>query len=259
VLGSGSRSDGIYEQFFRRLLALPSLHALAYVDEPFSVYSASIAKGRKKLVYVPDAASVGATQADRDEIRRRLGVQEGSVLVLAYGVMTERKGLMELILATIDDRVPTNVCLLLAGEQDQYVRRTLQRCEAVRLRRERRLFEMNRFLDYAEEAEVFAAADVVWMGYKNFSGSSGVLINAAAMGRPTISCAGGVIGWMTLKYDLGEIVNISSSEQVVGALMRLAGSEQIRSAYALNAAEVGRRHTGYRFGETICNAISNAE
>jgi glycosyltransferase involved in cell wall biosynthesis len=258
ILGPGTRRDWFHAWLLRRLLQIPTLRSVLAIDESL-VHYASEAElpGASKLLYLPDAASV-SPRLSHDVARRRFGILSGQLVVLAYGVLAERKGVAELITALADPSCQPNVVALIAGSQDPFVQHLLSSELAQKLRSDGRLIEVPGFLDDAGQNAVFSAADVAWLGYRGFYGMSGVLVQSCAMGLPVVACREGVIGWLTRKHELGVAVDSTDIDQVILALNRLAKDPTLRGSCGENGRRMAERHDPSNFASTICDALAAA-
>jgi glycosyltransferase involved in cell wall biosynthesis len=258
VQGATTRQDRVYEWLFRRILAVDTLRSLAVIDEALVEYAQQGGyTGLDKVRFVPDAASLSGSES-REAARQLVGLRPEQLGVLVYGGLSERKGLDALLAAGADAQCPQHVVLVLAGAQDAKVQGLLAGPDAQRLRAQGRLIELPYFLDDAAEYRVFRAADVVWLGYRGFPGMSGVLVQAATMGLPIVACREGIIGWVTARYGVGEIVDVARGSEVLSALARLAADPALRTAYGTNGQRMAERHAPERFGGAIADALAEA-
>ena len=243
VGASGGRSNAIKERLFRLLLGRRGVSRVLTIDELLPRYVRE--RGwphAEKVVFVPDPPHI-APATDRVDARRRLSIAEGAPTVLVYGAISLRKGLADLLAGVGVD--PEGVWrLLLVGLQDGPAKELLATPEAEALRRDGRLIELDRYVHEADEADAFAAADVVWLGYLDFQGSSGVLVQAAQTDRPVVGCVEGLIGWRTREYGLGAILQGREPQYVLDALReafeegRSAEAVERRRAFARDNSEV---------------------
>jgi glycosyltransferase involved in cell wall biosynthesis len=180
------------------------------------------------------------------------------VVVLAYGALSSRKGIEALLRACERLEQPQRFVVLLAGRQDPNVTHQIARRRATLVNRGIRLLEWNRFLDDKSEAVAFAAADMVWMGYFGFLGSSGVLLQSAKAGLPIIACNEGTIGWTTRQHGLGLTIDPMDATEVASAINKLAGNHSFRRQCGDRGILLAKQHTPERFGVAICDMIKEA-
>ena len=159
--------------------------------------------------------------------------------------------------ATRERTFPPEVTLLVAGRQNPSVHGCLSTSLADRLRKEGKMIEFNKFLNDEEETYVFSAADAVWVGYKYFYRSSGVLYLAGAMELPVIACKEGVIGWQTNKHRLGLVVDIDKPLEIVKAVLILLNNKQLARIYGHNGKKLSNQHLSTMFSNQICKIIES--
>lgn len=259
-MGVETKIGGVIDRFspglFRRLLEKPNLKRLLTIDESlFEFVRKRKPEGYEKVRYVPDIAGFAAA-ADRSAVRESLGLSPDAHGILLYGVLGYRKGLEEAISAVADPGCPANVCLIVAGKGSDYAEAQFARPEALRLRAEGRLISIPGFITDEQEAELFAAADSVWIGYVTFSGMSGVLVQAGSMGLPVLACNEGLIGWMTRRRKCGPTFDPRSTAQAVSAIREVSEGEG--RAMGERGRAFAHEHTPEAFSRRVCDAIEEA-
>lgn len=255
VIAPQTRSDTLYRALFERVLRIPSLTSVAVIDEPYSEYMArSPAVGADKVYFVPDMAAIRG-KISRAMARAALGVAEDRIVIISYGYICQRKGIAELISAVANPGCLKKVTLLLAGKQDEYARVIVASEAGRQLLRERRLIVRDGFQDDDDEYLVHRAADVAWIGYRDFYGMSGTLIQAGRMGLPVIASRDGLVGWLTERYTLGERIDIRDVTAAVSALNRLADDPARRAAFGAAGSVMASRHSPVVFAGRVCDRI----
>lgn len=245
--------DRIFRPVFRRLLKLPKLRKLLVLDGLLFEYVKGW-KGAEKVVHSPDVGNLAPLDPTASP-RAELGIPTDSFVVLAYGALSLRKGVKEVIDGVA--ATPT-ASLLLAGKRDSEVEALLGDTEPVKLQSQGRLFEVRGFLDDQQESQVFHASDVVWLGYRNWLGMSGVLILAAIAGKPVICHNEGLIAHLVKAHNLGLVVDIGDPTAVSKAIESLQKDERLKGQLSHSGAAFAKQHTPERFGACICDAIESA-
>lgn len=247
--------DRIMSPVFFRMLKMETLKGVAILDEPLTQFIArSASKDRAKVVYVPDVASLEQPKGDLT-LRKDLGIPSDAFVVLSYGALSARKGVVELVEGMAHPECPKEAVLLLAGRQDEFSKDFLAQEKAQALRAENRLFELNKFLDEAEETASFFSADAVWLGYRNWYGMSGVLVQGAAAGKPLIAMDQGLVAWLVEQHDLGLTLAIASAGEVAKGVKTLIDRPEDRQRFTANGLKMAANHTPENFGENICRLI----
>lgn len=254
-MGGLKLRDKIMGPVFRRILKIRTLKALLAVDETLPEWAHKAKpRGFEKVQYLPDVASFRLHE-DSVMARKELGIPEDRFLVLAYGALSERKGVADLLAGAAHPSTPIHAALLYAGRQDEFTQETLRSESAQNLRGAGRLFELSGFLDDHQESLVLSACDAVWLGYRHWFGASGVLLQAAAAGKPVIAMDEGLVEWLVKKHQIGLTVPIRDSLAVSEAITRLASDPTTRAAYEGNGLALAARHTPELFGKNVCCVI----
>ena len=203
---------------FFRVLRNRSLRCLLTIDEPLREFLAKT-EYSEKAVFLPEPAKMSSLPGSQDA-KRRLGLPLDRKLILVYGAITERKGLPELLHAVMEAAFPQSVDVLVAGRISPEIDKFLSCPRMAKLIAQGRIRLFNRFIDTVEEPFLFAAADIVWLGYRKHYGSSGVLAQAASARRPVISCEEGVLGWQTRRHSLGAVIDVEDPALVADTVSR---------------------------------------
>ncbi len=242
----------VRKALFLRVLANRHLRRLLTIDEPLAQYlaAASTALG-KKATFLPEPAELTDLPNPIDA-KRRLGTPADRKLILVYGAISARKGVLELFQAVGHPGFPPSVDVLLAGELAPEIHQALVSPEIAPLVAQGRLRLLDRFITTEDESFLFAAADIVWLGYRGHYTASGVLVQAANTGRPVIACKEGIIGWQTQRHGLGKVVNPGNPPEVCEAVCAL--SERTFAQIIGTGAPLAPQNTF----ENACNILAAA-
>ena len=209
-----------------------------------------------KLRYLPDPAENRGI-ADRSTARARFGLTHSQLAILVFGSIDERKGLERLASALVADPALQPYVLIVAGMQSGRIAESLSQAPLAGLRDDARLIVLDRVLDDFEQAEVFAAADVVWLGYERHDYMSGVLVLAAQAGCPVIATHAGEIGALVREHGFGAQIEREGTHSAVLALLRLM-DEAERRKLSLRALAAVENHTPANFKRSLITAMESA-
>ena len=247
--------DAAKERAFGRLLKNKTLRKLFVIDELLFEYaSRKFRESEARLEYVADPVDMAGTLT-KAEARARLSIPLNKKVIMIYGALHLRKGIPELILAASTAGFPPNVVIFLAGSQGDDLNELMRSRVVQQLKTKKVLIEADRYLDDEEEYAAFRASDIVWVGYRQFYGMSGVLVQAGKAGLPVISCQDGLIGWMTKKYKLGVTIDVDSTQQIIQAINDLTTDEAASSFYGAQGAALAEGHTSEGFATKIIYSL----
>jgi glycosyltransferase involved in cell wall biosynthesis len=227
VIAPSRRDDWVRTQLYRKLLRDKTLNKLLTIDPAMMEFASSsfTPAERDRLAYLPDPSPECDPPA-RIASRAELGIPDAARLVLLYGSLTARKGVSQLIHAASAAQCPRSIHVLLAGRQDDQVKRMLQDTGAEALSASGRLHILDKYLDNRLEGVVLSAADFMWLGYWKFYGMSSVLVLGVRHGLPCIFTREGVVGYLGRKFAVGPEIDLGNSQTVIKALDSLANNPQ---------------------------------
>jgi glycosyltransferase involved in cell wall biosynthesis len=214
---------------FIRLLQNKNLSRILTIDELLHRFIVEQhPKWASCLQYLPDPAELKGDHTCASA-RKFLNIPENAAVVLVYGSISDRKGLDVLIAALMSFVVPKSLHILIVGKQQDSVYDLMNSAEVRMLENDGRLHVINKYVDEITEQMVFAAADIVWLGYRSHFAMSGLLVLAAISGKVVLGSKNGLVGWYTRQRRLGLSIDASNVESVRDALVELSDhSNRIR-------------------------------
>lgn len=252
IKSSGTDFSWLKETLFIRLLKNSYARQILTIDRLMLDYiDTHYPEMKKKITYLADPVKFSGTR-DRENSRSYFNIPKQAKVILVFGSISERKGIIELLQAAEDKGLPEDVMIIVAGTQAHDVSKKMK---GLRLSEKQVLF-INKYLDMNEEYMIFKSADLVWCGYKNFDGMSAVLIQAGAMGLPVIACDEGIISWITKKYQIGETINIKDKNQVIHSINSLLNNESLYHTFSENGKKLAKEHSLQQFEDVIAESIT---
>ncbi len=247
--------DKIFGPVFSKMIRIPSLKRALILDPTLVNFAhQSKLRGHEKVQYVPDVSSL-AVRPHAKPPRELLGLPSDAFVVLAYGALSLRKGVTELVAALAHPDCPPNAVVLFAGRQDTEAKAVLAGPEATQLREDGRLFELVKFLDDEDESMVFQACDAVWLGYRHWLGMSGVLVQAATAGKPVLAMEQGLVGYLTDHHKIGLTAKFDDPALVAANINKLMTHPELTQELSANGKKMAQDHTPELFGQRICDHI----
>lgn len=250
--GKPSMKDRIFRPVFHRLLRLKPLKRILILDDFLVQYAEKFGgRGANKVHHLLDAGGLSHLPSST-EARTLLQVPQDAFVLLLFGALSHRKGVCEALAAV---REVPGVHLLMAGRHNEEVDAVMAEDWVQQLCAEGRVTILARFLTDDEEAAAFSASDVVWLGYRNWLGSSGVILQSAAAGKPVLGTRDGLIGHHIRTYGMGVDVEVEDADAVREGLKRLLIDEELRVSSGRNGAKLAARHTPEAFGRQLADHI----
>ena len=221
-IGPGGRLAIANRWSFRRVLARRDCLGIATIDEALSEFEALHGSHPDKVRFVPDPGEVALCIA-RDEARATLRIDPAVPMILAYGGLDGRKNVGALLRGAA--RARTEPVVVLAGMVGPEVWALSESDEWRALEGRGRLVVQDGFVPLDQEARLFGAADLAWVGYRaDFHGQSSVMALAASAGVPSLGRRGGLIGRAIERHCLGETVDPLDANEVARAIDRMANA-----------------------------------
>jgi len=211
-----SRYNYLSKIIFQRLLRIFYLKNIITNDQLFKDYiKLTNYNNHHKLVFFHDPMEFKFTFS-KYVSRRKLKLPIKTKVILVYGALMLSKGIRELLSIFTNKKLDSDVIVVFAGKQNNDLRKFFYNNELVnKLKLEKKLFFFNRWINEREEAIFFDAADIVWIGYKNYPFPSGVLYQAIHKAIPTIISNDGSINLLNKKRKFGYAVRISDSNSII--------------------------------------------
>jgi glycosyltransferase involved in cell wall biosynthesis len=241
----------------RRILQQPNLKSLFVINPsvrmiPSNWYSHELLS---KVHYLRDPSEF-TPSGSKVEARRILGIFDAALVILVFGSIDERKAVDSLFAGLEQQANPSNSVVVLAGRQSSSMRDLMGGTPYDRLKNEKRLIVLDRFIDSADQNLVLMAADVVWVGYRNHFYMSGVMVLAGKAGLPVVGTAEGEIGRLIVEYRLGTAVNIDNPGEVAQAMNAML-DDVLRMEIGQRARQVFADHTVENFGTNVLMAFDD--
>lgn len=258
-LGSPSRQDWFYDKLFSRLLRIRCLHKLLVIDEYFFEYcKSSYGQLSEKVQYIPDFGEIHG-EGTKEECREALGIPKKAAVLLIYGSLTKRKGIVQLINVLSSPWAPRELIVIIAGKPNEEIQAFLESPFVQRLRDDGRVILRLNFHDDSGEYLVFTAADFVWLGYvAGFYGSSGVLYKAVSAGLLVVAMKQGLIGRLVKQHELGVTVDPENGESVCQGLCRALTLVQCNTANRGKRYFFMANHTNICHSEVVSTTLFDA-
>ncbi|EDY21971.1 glycosyl transferase group 1 [Chthoniobacter flavus Ellin428] len=178
---------------------------------------------------------------DPAEARVALGLSPEDFVFLIFGSLDHRKGVIETMetlrsVVCQDDRVVVLIGGRVAPGLRPHLEETLRTCNF-------RVVMHDRFISDGDMPNYFAAADCVLCGYKDFAGSSGVLLRSASFGNLGVVSPNGVMEDAVREFGFGEVIDVRDRAGFAASIRRLMHlSPEERAKMSAGAIAYARTH-----------------
>ncbi len=204
-----------------RILHHPQLQTLFCLD-PFAVEAIEHNQSNVQIVHLADPVQpYPSIQLDLATFRTKLGIEKHRRVFLLFGALDGRKGIYQLLeaIALLPPELCEHICLLLVGKTNATERANIRSkitalCHTAPIQ----LVECDEFIPENDVSSYFQLADVVLALYQQHVGMSGILLLAAAAGKPVLSSDYGLMGELVRRYQLGLTVDSTDSPAIARAL-----------------------------------------
>jgi glycosyltransferase involved in cell wall biosynthesis len=254
-IGQESRFDKLYFYLFKNLCKQKYLKNIMIVDQVFDEYLAKLKINLfSKRVLINEPVDLKGFDT-RNFAREKLGINESDFVILVYGSLSLRKGLRELLNSFYELNI-VNIKIIIAGKINNDIVDLFQDTRFFKKIELKSILFFPGFQDDESQYRFFKASDTVWLGYiHGFSGSSGVIYQAATMGLPVLASNYGLIGWLVSKYKIGLKFDTFNYAQIREAITLISTNKKLYNEFRINAIVLSESNTAELFGKTIIESI----
>ncbi len=214
MLAPGLRTRALFATKYAVALILARRPGISrvFVLDPLAADYANSKWGSSKFRLIPDP--VGPSGGTVRPLGSTDAVEQRPLNMLIAGALAPRKGIHWTVdaLSKCHHVVRRNLCLFLIGKpepgQSDYVTANIERLKSLGVSVTAEL----RFVGDSELDEYISRSHLVLTPYTGFTGSSGIIIQAAHFGKPVLSTNDGLLGYLVRKHQLGEAVKVTDSE-----------------------------------------------
>ncbi len=206
-----------WERIFRH----PQLQTVFCLD-PFAVTAIASRHHNTKIVHLADPVQpYPVLPSDLATLKTKLGIEVHRQVFLLFGALDRRKGIYQLLdaLELLPLKLCQHLCLLLVGKTNPIDRANIhQKITALGPTHPIQSIEQYDFIPEADVPSYFQLADAILAPYQHHVGMSGILLLAAAAGKPVLSSDYGLMGELVRRYQLGLAVDSTKPTAIAQAL-----------------------------------------
>jgi glycosyltransferase involved in cell wall biosynthesis len=207
-----------------RILDHPQLKTVFCLD-PFAATALAAQHPNTQVVHLADPVQPDPAKSENlAALKTQLGIAADRQVFLLFGGVDGRKGIYQLLeaIALLPPAVCQHLCLLLVGQPHPTDRINIHhQIRALCETRQLQAIEHYEFIPEADVSAYFQLADVILAIYQRHVGMSGILLLAAAAGKPVLSSDYGLMGELVLRYQLGLVVDSTQPTEIAKALTSL--------------------------------------
>ena len=247
------RDEKMFHEILLKRFSL--LDVAFYIDENFVV-------NHKYSSWLPDVFQQYADQIVEDEkseqrnwIEKLEDFKEknkGRFLFLYFGTAQFRRGYDTLLKLAAE----SDGCFIHCGlnnDTDKYVH-DIYELKSI-LKKDRRLFETNQFIEDPYCIEYFfKSVSHLVLPYRNFYGSSGVMLQALGFGIPVLAPENGIIGYRIKKYQMGSTYNDENGNSLEKQFEKFKSADP--GMFKNNIKNYMNYQTAEQLRKTLVNSIS---
>lgn len=246
---------------YRGMLRNRAVDSVLTLDPFFADFAAEHYVGGNKVGVVPDPAFPAAAIPANDD-RMPIGVPQDRHVLLLFGALTERKGVLHLLeaLRRLPASAAAKTAVVIAGRvaPDISARFNAKEADVRREKPELWLKVENRWLSSAEIAALVRRCDIVLAPYQRFVGSSGVLLWAAHAGKPLLTQDYGLLGRLVRDHGLGVAVDTGNPNDLAAAITGMIAQNPQTLLDARAAAAFVSQRTPETFASHIYASLRHA-
>lgn len=192
------------------------------------------------------------------DLRSRLSISSDRKIFLLFGDLSARKGIQQLIdaIALLPASSCQQLCLLIVGRCSAAAKLSFQASiNALRQSQPVQIMEHYKFVSDQELQAYFQLADVVLAPYQKHVGMSGILLQAAAAGKPVLSSNYGLMGELVRQHQLGLAVDSTSPVALAKGLTQCLETPLANVCSLPKMAAFAEQNTVEKFARTIFTAL----
>jgi glycosyltransferase involved in cell wall biosynthesis len=206
-----------------RIFRHPQLQTVFCLD-PFAVTEIASQQHNDNLQIVHLADPVQpypSLPSDMATLKTKLGIDPHRHVFLLFGALDRRKGIYQLLdaIELLSPELCQQLCLLLVGKTNPTERANIHlKITALCQTNPLQSIEHYDFIPEADVPNYFQLADAILAPYQHHIGMSGILLLAAAAGKPVLSSDYGLMGELVRRYQLGLAVDSTKPTEIAKGL-----------------------------------------
>ncbi len=243
---------------WHQALRHPQLQSVLVLD-PLAVAPLQALGGAAQVVALPDpvtieppAAAVVAT------LCHELGLDPERKVLLLFGMIDRRKGIYKVLeaLQQLSAAQQARLTLLLVGKVAAAEQPTVRaKLAAITQTTALQIVLRDEFVPDSIVAAYFALSDLVLALYQQHVGSSGILLWAAAAGKPVLASDYGLIGELVQRHHLGVAVDSTAPADITAGIIQSLEHSPATRFIQDEARNFAAKHQASAFTKVVATAL----
>lgn len=248
------RLQELREKFIlSRIMKNPQLQNLFSLD-PFAVEHLNKFNSHAEAIHLADPVEqIPFTNENLlTSIKEDLGIESGRQVFFLFGAITARKGIYQLLeaLKLLPNELCQKLCLLIVGESG--IKAELEKIIGdISQTKPVQIISRYEFIPSEEMQAYTQMVDVILAPYQRHVGMSGILLLAAAAGKPVLSSNYGLMGEMVQRYNLGLAVDSTLPEEIAAGLSRMLAAPKEELCDRAKQQSFAEQNSAEKFAQTI--------
>lgn len=239
---------------WRNALRHPQLKTLFCLD-PLAIEPLRALEGQRAVAHLPDPLELYPHSPQAvTTLRQSLGLEPGRKVLLLFGMIDQRKGIYQVLeaLQQLSIRQQKHVTLLLLGQIAQTERaKVLLEIDRLTQTLAVQIILHDQYIPEEMIQLYFEMADVALALYQRHVGSSGILVRAAAAGKPVLASDYGLMGELVRRHSLGLIVDSTQLTAIAKGIVALLAEDSASLINLQKATCFANENQALRFVQTI--------
>ncbi len=198
---------------------------------------------------------------DATQLKTQLGIEPQRKVLLLFGALTKRKGILPLLdsLCLLSPEITNRLCLFLVGSMDsEFKDRIASKIDRLTSSTSVQVVTQYEYVSETEIQQYFQLADVVLALYQRHVGMSGILIRAAAAQKPVLASNYGLMGEITRRYKLGIDLDAKDPQAIAKGLTEFLSHSPMTFADAHLMEQFATQNSAVNFASTIFQTLNIA-
>lgn len=225
VRAPNRKMDYVKKFIFSLLLSRASIENIFSIDETLFLFASRISNKKwNKIKFINDPAVLSGN-VSKSDARAKIGVDGDVRLVLVYGAIDSRKGILQLLESIrLNHNSDMNIVVVVAGRFSEEVKCFMATPDIRAMIDMGIIFPIDRRISDEEEQILLSASDAVWVGYIGHFTMSGVIVKALIANRTILACEDGLIGWHASRVDNAIIFDPCDLQAIQSVLLKIPPS-----------------------------------